>query len=564
MTAWSDGGVPGRGSVSLTVQLLGRPQLRRAAGEPYRFRSRKSWTLLAYLVMTDRAPTRGQLASLLFAEADDPMRALRWSLSEIRRGLGDGGALDGDPVVLSLAADTVVDVDVLLRGSSAEAVRLPGLGADLLDGFAVPNAPALATWLLSEQRHVAAATEAVLHEAALGAMSRGDLDVAVAYAARVAAMNPLDENHHALVIRLYRLLGDDRAAQRQYAICRETFQRELGVPVGPAVASAMHETRREPGEVDASALEALIEAGAAAVTAGASDAGVQSLRTAARLADSRRPPALRVRARLVLAEALIHALRGLDEEGLAALFEADEIARGHHLADAVADARCELGYVDYLRARYERAASGSPTPWRTQVPPRACRQGHDLPGRGGQRHGRVPRGGRGAARARGRAVQSRPGPASRGLRAVDARPHRPAPGRPGRGRGPVGRVRRTGRAQSLAGLLALAAGVTRRGPAGPGRPRRRRPGSSSRPSPAPVRSAIPAGRASRPAASRWWPRRAATPDVRSRSSPTPGCARTGWPTPTSGSTPTSWTPSAPSAGGTVTPTSGPGWKPCGS
>jgi tetratricopeptide (TPR) repeat protein len=127
------------------------------------------------------------------------------------------------------------------------------------------------------------------------------------------------------------------------------------VPVGPAVDSAMHETRREPGKVDASALEALIEAGAAAVTAGASDAGVQSLRTAARLADHRRPPALRVRARLVLAEALIHVLRGLDEEGLAALSEADEIARAHHLTDAVADARCELGYVDYLRARYERA-----------------------------------------------------------------------------------------------------------------------------------------------------------------------------------------------------------------
>src|SRR4051794_16226623 len=109
--------------VGLVVQLLGRPALRRSTGEGYRFRSRKSWAVLAYLVLTDRAPSRSHLASLLFAEADDPMRALRWSLSEIRHGLGDGGALDGDPVVLSLAAGTVVDVDVLLRGTWAEAIE---------------------------------------------------------------------------------------------------------------------------------------------------------------------------------------------------------------------------------------------------------------------------------------------------------------------------------------------------------------------------------------------------------------------------------------------------------
>ena len=31
------------------------------------------------------------------------------------------------------------------------------------------------SWLLSEQRHVAAATEAILHEAALGLMAQGEL-----------------------------------------------------------------------------------------------------------------------------------------------------------------------------------------------------------------------------------------------------------------------------------------------------------------------------------------------------------------------------------------------------
>ena len=40
------------------------------------------------LRQSERLPTRSQLASLLFTEAGDPLRPLRWSLSEIRRRLG--------------------------------------------------------------------------------------------------------------------------------------------------------------------------------------------------------------------------------------------------------------------------------------------------------------------------------------------------------------------------------------------------------------------------------------------------------------------------------------------
>jgi tetratricopeptide (TPR) repeat protein len=171
-------------------------------------------------------------------------------------------------------------------------------------------------------------------------------------------MSPLDENHQALVIRLYRLLGDDAAARRQYAAWRELAGAELGVAPGIAVDDALREPRAAsgaPGPVDAATLDAIVEAGAAAVAAGARDAGLHSLRTAARLAGPDRPPALRVRARLVLAEALVHGLGGLDEEGLAALYEADEVALAHDLPDVVAQARAELGYVDFLRGRYDRA-----------------------------------------------------------------------------------------------------------------------------------------------------------------------------------------------------------------
>src|SRR6476661_6407305 len=107
---------PRRDSVSITVQLLGRPQISDSAGNVQQLRSRKSWAVLAFLLLGERPPTRSQLASLLFAEAEDPLRALRWCLAEIRRGLGPGGQLDGDPVQLRLPVGATVDADVLLHG----------------------------------------------------------------------------------------------------------------------------------------------------------------------------------------------------------------------------------------------------------------------------------------------------------------------------------------------------------------------------------------------------------------------------------------------------------------
>ncbi len=341
--------------MSLAIRLLGRPAILRAGAE-YRFRSRKSWALLAYLILNDRRPTRSQLATLLFPEADDPVRALRWSLTEIRRGPGDDAAIVGDPLALRLPRGTSVDVDIVVRGSWSDAVELPGLGGELLDGMVIRGAPAFETWLLSQQRHVAAASEAVLHEGALGSMSRGDLERAIGHAVRATAMNPLDENHQALLIRLYRLGGDDDAAAAQLAACTELFRAELGVAPGLGIRAAMREVRhREPEAADEATIDAIVEAGVAAVSAGAAEAGIGSLRTAPRLADAAGLTGLRIRSRFALGEALIHTLGGLDEDGLAPLHEADTIALSQDQPSSAAQARAELGCVDYLRALYGRA-----------------------------------------------------------------------------------------------------------------------------------------------------------------------------------------------------------------
>ena len=77
----------------------------------------------------------------------------------------------------------------------------------------------------------------------------GTSDRARDLAVRAAVMSPLDENHQALLIRLYRLAGEDEAAQRQYDAWSSVAERELGAPPGAPVLLAMREGPRVGGRV---------------------------------------------------------------------------------------------------------------------------------------------------------------------------------------------------------------------------------------------------------------------------------------------------------------------------
>lgn len=341
--------------MGVVINLLGNPTLDREEEPAYRFRSRKSWALLAFLLLAERPPSRVQVGDLLFGTADDPLRAVRWSLTELRHALGDESKVEGDPIVLSLPEDSTVDVEVLTRGDWDAAVALPGLGSDFLEGMAFRDSPAFESWLLSMRSRFGAATEAILHEAALSSISAGSHLDAVQYAVRLTGINPYDENHQALLIRCYRMAGDEQSARRQHDRCVDLYSRELGVEPGPAVRNAMVSPLYGSDSIDqVASVKAIIEAGVAAMAAGATDSGVDSLRAAVALADRSAVPRLRVESRLALAEAVIHSLRGEDEEGTTVLHVARDIDLEED-RDLATRVRIELGYVDFLRARYDQA-----------------------------------------------------------------------------------------------------------------------------------------------------------------------------------------------------------------
>lgn len=340
----------------MEIHLVGEPGVNQLGSEPYRPRSRKTWALLCYLVLSERPPSRSRLSSLLFGEADDPLRALRWGLSELRRLVGPDVQLSGDPVVVGFPADVAVDVRLITTGHWQDAVGLPGLGKELLEGFDTLGSSEFESWLLAQRRHIAASTEDVLHEATLALLGGGEYGKAVSLAVSLVGMNPYVENHQALLIRAYVMSGDVLAAERQLQACTDLYATELGVAPGPAVRAAMfsHTDRPHRGN-DVAAVHAVIEAGTAAMAAGAPEAGVMSLRSGVALADSLAGPHLRATSRLALADALVHSVRGEDQEGAMILHEAAGIALEAEDLDLEARVRVELGYIDMLGARYDRA-----------------------------------------------------------------------------------------------------------------------------------------------------------------------------------------------------------------
>jgi DNA-binding SARP family transcriptional activator len=261
-------------------------------------RGHKAWGLLAFLLRSPVPPSRERVASLLFPEADDPLGTLRWTLSVIRGRLGERVELAGDPLQLRLPPGTLVDVEVLGSGSWMEAVGLPGLGHELLDGLAFRGSPGFELWLENERRHVAGMASAVLHQAALALLARGEADAAADHATELVGLNPYDENAHVLLVRCLRAAGHPDAAARHVEASTELFRRDLGIEPTPALraAATAPEVRvagRVSGRTD---VLADVEAGEAALAAGAVEAGLQRMREAVAVARSVGDRALLARA----------------------------------------------------------------------------------------------------------------------------------------------------------------------------------------------------------------------------------------------------------------------------
>lgn len=333
----------------LTVRMLGKPRLERDGVHVTGPRGHKAWALLARLVRSADPVSRQTLVDELFSQADDPMAALRWNLTELRRRLGTPEALQGDPLTADFGPDVELDVTVAARGRFA---GTPPEGR-FLERVDVRDSATFDTWLLVERERVDAEVISGIREATLRALATGDAELAIDLARVMVARDPLAEGPHVLLISALAASGRTDIAAQQAETSHAMLRRELGVMPSAALRDAARSAHRSshPGVSARAHALALRTAGLDALSAGAADAGIEQLRSAAAAANDAHDPGLEAEALLDLGIALVHAVQGYDDEGSVVLRGAVAVASEANLDGIASRALAELGYVDVIGGR---------------------------------------------------------------------------------------------------------------------------------------------------------------------------------------------------------------------
>ncbi|WP_336802110.1 BTAD domain-containing putative transcriptional regulator [Kaistia sp. MMO-174] len=330
------------------IRLLGRPAIFNEAGESQAVRGHQAWAVLARVVLAPRPLERRTLAAELFAESSDPLGALRWCLAALRKALDSADSLVGDPIELRLPPETEVDLWHLDRDTLPIADMEP-----LLAGTEPQSSPEFATWLLVERERIRAVIDGRIRRETMQALAVGDYARAIRLAETAVGRDGYDESAHILLVKALALAGRTEAALAHVEATERLFDDELGAAPSLALRSAARlSVAAPPGGVSLEAhVKSMIRSGTAALGAGATDAGIETLRQAVARAEKAGDPRLQAEALLELGKGLVHSVRGFDDEGSVLLQQGVEIARSQGYARIAAAGYRELGYVEALAGR---------------------------------------------------------------------------------------------------------------------------------------------------------------------------------------------------------------------
>ncbi len=244
--------------IRLRIQAFGGLQVFGPAEQPLSVPAKKVQALLAYLALNPGRPhPRARLAALLWSDSHETQAraSLRQALLVLRKtfDLDDAGLVVGTGETIELSPE-IADIDVLDferlldDGSPAALERATQLyTGELLEALETRE-PAFDDWLMARRGH--------LRERAIDAMTRllahyersGDAERAVAAGMRLLALDPLQEAVHRTLMQLHARQGRPSSALRQYQMCREVLERELGVQPQAQTVHLRDAIERESGD----------------------------------------------------------------------------------------------------------------------------------------------------------------------------------------------------------------------------------------------------------------------------------------------------------------------------
>jgi TolB-like protein/regulator of sirC expression with transglutaminase-like and TPR domain len=221
----------------LQLRLFGRFAVTAGNDKLVKIAGKKNQALLAYLAANvDRAQPRERLAGLLWGDRFDEQarQSLRQAISKLRKDLGDTGEklflIDGDDITLNNEA-VCVDVEKfekLAATESSEALEEAATlyGGAFLDGFDIKEKE-FEDWIRSERLRFSELAADVLAKLSRYQAGSGDADVAIQTAKRLIAVDPLSEEGHRALMRLYAEKGKRAQALKQYQTLETALRSEI-------------------------------------------------------------------------------------------------------------------------------------------------------------------------------------------------------------------------------------------------------------------------------------------------------------------------------------------------
>jgi DNA-binding SARP family transcriptional activator len=219
----------------LQINLFGGVEVVQASGESVLIPSRKAATLLGYVALSSpRAISRGKLAALLWdGNFGDRARAsLRQALLTLHRVLPQYAEVisadRGDIRLCPNAVNTDVgEFERLLKEGGPERLAR---AAELYRGELLEGASSIScrfeAWLSAERQRL----RTLAMRALVGLLDSGErerMDIAIALALRILAIDPLQEEVHRILMRCYAQRGRRTDALRQYDLCRTVLWKEV-------------------------------------------------------------------------------------------------------------------------------------------------------------------------------------------------------------------------------------------------------------------------------------------------------------------------------------------------
>lgn len=234
--------VTSEGTSLATLQVLGGFSLHDAAGHPIELKARKSRLLLAYIAVPSGQPrSREQLAALLWSDRQEEQArgSLRTALSGIRRALGDDCLiLEHDTVGLQAG---YLDTDYDQLKSFAEGGRDISRCADFYAGEFLAgqehDSELFADWQRTLRAECVNLAIKVLEDNATRRADRGDNQAAIDLMRDSLSLEPLKEQTHRTVMKLYAKIGERAMALAQFRTCKELLLRELNTEPDPETIS---------------------------------------------------------------------------------------------------------------------------------------------------------------------------------------------------------------------------------------------------------------------------------------------------------------------------------------